>query len=303
MPDRLVWYVGNRNPSITENITVDGAAYDLTAASGVKFMSRAVGASTTTIDAAATIVSAAAGTVRYDWAANDVDTAGEFIGWWRVTVSSKTQDVGEFVYEVRDHSQASRVYVELEQAKATMDLSGYSHADGDIIRALGAASRSIDDLCNRRFYLDTDATSVRYYTATSRDCLEIDDLVALTTLATDISGDGVYETTWSASDYRLEPVNAPSDDWPYDRIDRKPFGAYQFPTGIANGVKVTGQFGWEAIPAGVQTATLILAGRYIKRPREAPFGVIGVESLVRLSRTDPDLYNLLRPYAKTTPIL
>jgi len=42
-------------------------------------------------DQAATIVDAATGSVRYDWLAGDVDTAGDFYYWWLVIDGSKTE--------------------------------------------------------------------------------------------------------------------------------------------------------------------------------------------------------------------
>jgi hypothetical protein len=52
MSEPRLQYVANRNPSITDTITVDGVAQDLTGCT-VKFKMRAVGSSTLKVDAAA----------------------------------------------------------------------------------------------------------------------------------------------------------------------------------------------------------------------------------------------------------
>ena len=72
-------FKGNTSPSLTDTIRVDGAPFDLTDCT-VKFQMKLIGASSLTVDTAATIVDAEAGEVRYDWQAADVDTAGSFIG-------------------------------------------------------------------------------------------------------------------------------------------------------------------------------------------------------------------------------
>lgn len=305
MANRLVWYVGNRNPPISENITVDGDAFDLSG-STVKLKMRAVGSSTLKVNTAATIDSAAAGTVHYDWATADVDTAGEFLVWWEVTTGSKVQDVGETVIEIRSHAPQTNAYVELEQFKSTADLQATNFMDGDIQLALLAGSRAVDKICQRRFWADEDADNARYYSPVRRDRLYIDDLITLTTLKTDSGGDGTYEDTWTTSDYVLLPLNAATDGEPYTEIQLHPLASLYFPIEYPKTVELTGKFGWSAVPPEIKEATTILAGRFLKRSREAPFGDASALALggaaVRLTGKDADVVTLLGDFVRY-PIL
>jgi hypothetical protein len=301
MSDMLVWNVGDRSPSITETITVDGVAFNLSS-STVKLKMRALNSSTLKVDAAATIVSAPAGTVRYDWAAADVDTAGLFLVSWEVTTSGKTQSVMEAVIEFRARAGLTNAYVEVEQVKKSLELEGTSFADADIRTAVLAASRAIDQACDRRFWADTDANQVRYFTAdTSAVCL-IDDAVTLTTVAVDQDGDGTWEETWVANtDFVAEPINGAADGWPYTRLRVHPTrGAGWSP--YPRGVKVTGKFGWSSVPAQITEATMILAAKLLRRTREAPFGVVtvGIDAgaAMRIASMDPDVRFLISPYVK-----
>lgn len=303
MPEPLIYYVGNRNPSIFENITTDGEAFDLSS-STVRFKMRAVGTSTLTVDAAATIVPPATdGIVRYDWASADVDTAGHYLVWWEVTTGGKIQDVQEAIIELRSHGPDTNVYVELEMFKSTADLQHTNYLDADIRSVLAAASRAVDEICCRRFYADTDATQIRYYTPHRPDHLYIDDLITLTTLKTDEGRDGTFENTWTAnSDFWAEPLNAAADSKPYTAFRVNPDGNQQFFPGYVKSVQVTGKFGWSAVPENVKAATTILAGRFLKRTREAPFGAAEMLALggaaIRLSGKDPDVSSLLGPYIR-----
>jgi len=306
MPNTVTYYVGNRDPSITETITVGGLPFDLTSSS-VKFKVRALGSSTLLVDAAATVVSAPAGTVRYDWTAADAATgalsaARSLIVWWEVTTTSKIQDVGEALIQVLAHAPTSRDYAELEDLKKTLTLDGLSFADLDIREVITAASRKVDEHTGRRFWADADATQVRHYSPDYSDRLWIDDLVTLTTLKTDDSGDGTFENTWTLNtDFTLEPLNAAADSEPWTTICVHPSGNFYFPVSYPRSVEITGKFGWNAVPAQVKTATKMVAHRYLKRLREAPHGVVGFGldgAVVRMQSLDPDVEQLLEPFSR-----
>lgn len=314
MAEHLVFFIGNLNPSITETITnEDGTAHDLTGQT-VKFKLRPVGSTsaTYTVDAAAVVVSAAAGTVRYDWVAGDVTaigtTGGMYLCWWEVTTTAggKKQDMAEAVIEWRAHSSGN-AYVELEQLKSTAELTGHPFADQDALAALAAASRAVDEATGRRFYLDADAAQVRYYTANGTRRLLIDDLVTLTTLKVDRGGDGTFEETWTVgTDFVLDPLNAAADARPYESVLIRYYRGLTWPSGVEKGVEVTGKFGWLTVPAEIKVATTMIAARLLKRMREAPFGVVALGldgNAVRISRTDPDVAQLLAGFDRRAPFI
>jgi len=178
------------------------------------------------------------------------------------------------------------------------DRIGITDATDDVVigAVLDAVSRWIENYCGRWFY-QTAAATVRYFTARNGYEVLIDDCVSLSAVATDEDLDRTYSTAWAASDWELDPVNAAANGWPYDRLATTPDGDYTFPT-QRRAVKLTGVWGWPEVPEPIREACLIQGARVFKR-RDSPQGVMGSADmgLIRVSyRLDPDVQQMLDPY-------
>lgn len=173
-----------------------------------------------------------------------------------------------------------------------------ANRDTDIELIIQAASRKIDQHCGRVFYAGT-AGVARYFKAQGIYRVYTDDFTAITELATDDNGDGTHENTWAATDYIKLPVNAPFG-WPYTYIETSVYGNYTFPRGLTNGVKITGTWGWTAVPDEVREACLLIGNRLWQR-KAAPFGVAGSNEFgvpTIITKIDPDAADLLQPYVR-----
>jgi hypothetical protein len=193
-------------------------------------------------------------------------------------------------------------YISASTLKTTLGITVTTY-DTDIGTACSAASRGIDGACNRRFWADSTTSSVRYYTPspTSRT-LAIDDLVTLTSVLTDTAADNTFSTTLTVNtDFVLEPLNAAAETpaRPYTQIVLHDSTSY-WPD-RRRSVKVTGKFGWAAVPDEVVRATTILATKLFKR-QESPFGIVtaGVDqaTAMRIASSDPDVRFLIEPYVR-----
>ena len=172
--------------------------------------------------------------------------------------------------------------------------------DTPLQSCLDAADQLINNYVDTKVGFGVTSSQTRYYTAERYDFVLTDPIVTVTSLATDVNGDGTYSQVWSANDYVLAPRNAALDSRPYTEIDTSPFSNadYNFPIGYLE-VKVVGTFGWPSVPAAVKQAALIQAGA-IWSSRTAPFGVIGSQDLGGVLRMaaalHPEARILLEPY-------
>lgn len=254
----LVWYVGDRNPSITETITVDGVAQDLSS-STVKFKMRAAGSSTLKVNAAASFVTDGTdGQVRYDWAALDVDTAADYLAWWEVTTAGNVQAVSEFFLEIRAHAPDSRVLC--ARPDVIRLVPGYSddpNTDGILEDLIQAESQTWLNDTGREVVAIASGSSTRSFDmnawhARNRRVM-IGDASTVTAVEIADQGGDTVETV-SSSDYVAVPRTRQS--W-------EPIVGLWFPPlsdtpaswlGPGYVLKVTGTWGFPSVPNDVRLA-------------------------------------------------
>ncbi|MFJ5804866.1 head-tail connector protein [Streptomyces sp. NPDC093093] len=167
--------------------------------------------------------------------------------------------------------------------------------DASLEQALNTASRYIEKSAGRRFWLDAEPVA-RVYRPQGRTVVE-DGGTAL--LVDDIgSASGLVVETGSAAAWS---VVAAWETLPDNAlVVGRPVTALLRSGGWGSGtsrVRVTARFGWPAVPDEIVQATLLQANRLFKR-KDSPEGVTGSADwgVVRLSRRDPDVWNLIEPY-------
>ena len=105
-----------------------------------------------------------------------------------------------------------------------------------------AASRAIDNYCNRRFYVTSETK-----TFDGANTLWLPDLLSITTLKTDEGNDGTFENTYATTDY-IKYGGGLEDSLnklPYTRLEINPSGNYaSFASGYKVGVQIVGVWGY-----------------------------------------------------------
>ena len=172
--------------------------------------------------------------------------------------------------------------------------------------SIESSSRDIDAYTERVFF-NTGATAIsRVYIPQDLYLLETDDIVSVSTIKSDSTGEGGFDLTWDEADYQLEPLNGIAGGIVSPATRIRAVGAKLWPiyqprdlnAGQAS-VQITGVFGFASIPIAIKQATVLASLRAYKR-YESPTGVLGFSDMgvVRVGRLDPDVQRLIDPYRK-----
>ena len=193
----------------------------------------------------------------------------------------------------------TNAYTTLETVKAALRIT--DNDDNTLIeQAINTASRMIDGYCQREFY--NAGTAARIFAANEELYVDIDDLAGTAiTLQTDSQATGDFDITWTPADYQLEPLNGKlaGPVWAFTRI--RAVLNYLFP--VQNQValvKVTGVWGWPAVPQAIEYATIMQSQRLFKR-LDSPTGILGFGDMgaVRVTRQlDPDVAEMVNPFRR-----
>lgn len=196
-------------------------------------------------------------------------------------------------------------YCSLADVKAAARIPSEDDIDDTLLElSIESASRDIDAYAERVFY--TTGTATRLYIPQDIYLVETDDIISVTSIATDTNGDGNFDTVWAATDYQLEPLNnlAGGITTPFTRV--RAIGRYLWPiyeprnvNSNQASVRIIGSFGFSSVPVAIRQATILAALRAYKR-YESPTGVLGFSDVgvVRIGRLDPDVQRLVDPYRK-----
>ena len=133
-----------------------------------------------------------------------------------------------------------KAYATLTQLKSFLTNTVTTN-DTDLLRYVEDASIQIDDICHRHF---NTWEGVQYFDGAARTLNIDEDILSVTSIATDEDGSQTYSTTLLTSDYILYPINGLPLYPKYMVKLALNASVGSFASSILAGVKITGVFGY-----------------------------------------------------------
>jgi len=201
-------------------------------------------------------------------------------------------------------------YCTQNQLKAFVGIPTSDSQDDDLLDdAINAASRQIDAFCGRQFYADG-STSARKFFTNDLYRLRVDDISTTTGLVVkyDDDDDGTYETTVSASEFQVLPINGVVGGIqgnPFYIVELISDGNHEWPLDFSSNrprAEITAKWGYASTPEQIRQATLMLASELFAM-RNAPLGVAGVGDFGVVNiQQNREITRLIAPFRKGTVI-
>lgn len=184
--------------------------------------------------------------------------------------------------------------IDYDQLATWLEISDATDS-GIFALILPSVSSAVRKWCGRSF--ETATTGTRYFRPLDAWTCHIDDCTAITTVATDDADSGAWGTTWASTDFYADPAGGIGPDgmtgWPYTKITA--VESREFPCVARPAVKLTGTFGWAAVPDDVTMAALMLAGEQY-RAKSGGFDTFTTDGSFTAIRRNVLVRDLLQPY-------
>lgn len=158
--------------------------------------------------------------------------------------------------------------------------------------ALDVASRLIERWTGRVFNASS-AGVVRYFDGNGMPELWIDDFTALTAAAVDVDEDGTYSQAITLTALLKRPYNAAEVSEPFTSLELSGGRSAELSAwpAISRGVKLTGTWGWPAVPDAIVDATIMVA-RQVRELRESGL-TLTIQAVDEQLRVRPGAFPLI----------
>lgn len=176
--------------------------------------------------------------------------------------------------------------------------------DATLQWAADTANTKVRNKCKRSFTVDAgQAASARYFKVVAHDQVWIDDAFEITAVATDDGNDGTWSTAWGTTEWWADPIGGIGPNglsgWPYTSICIG--GTRCFPRRTFRpGAKITGKWGWTAVPDDVFSATLMF-GTELWQAKNGGSSVFTADGTFIPQRRNWAALDLLVPFDLTIP--